>query len=321
MEEDAGKLVHDEWEDVSIVDYNRSGVPLIEIVSEPDMRSADEVIAYLETLRQTIQYLGASDCKLNEGSMRADVNISVREVGAKKFGTRTEMKNLNSFKAIAHAIEGERERQIELLEMGRKVVQETRRWDDNKESSHAMRSKEDAQDYRYFPEPDLVPIIVSDEWIAQIKAKQPELRPQKLARYKKEYDIPEYDAKILTESKHMADMDADQIKFSPVNLAKLVDLVDAGTINSSVAKEVFEKIFSDDIDPEQYVEENGLKSMNDEGELIATIQAVIDANPQAVEDYHNGKKKAIGALVGQTMKATKGKANPAVVNKLLMELL
>ena len=161
MEEDAGKLVHDEWEDVSIVDYNRSGVPLIEIVSEPDMRSADEVIAYLETLRQTIQYLGASDCKLNEGSMRADVNLSVREVGSPKFGTRTEMKNLNSFKAIAHAIEGERERQIELLEMGRKVVQETRRWDDNKESSHAMRSKEDAQDYRYFPEPDLAPIVIS----------------------------------------------------------------------------------------------------------------------------------------------------------------
>ena len=352
MEEDAGKLVHDEWEDVSIVDYNRSGVPLIEIVSEPDMRSAEEVIAYLETLRQTIQYLGASDCKLNEGSMRADVNISVREVGAKKFGTRTEMKNLNSFKAIAHAIEGERERQIELLEMGRKVVQETRRWDDNKESSHAMRSKEDAQDYRYFPEPDLVPIVVSDEWIAQIKAKQPELRPQKLARYKKEYDIPEYDAKILTESKHMADifeaatklcgkpkkvsnwlmvetmrllkdndMDADEIKFSPVNLAKLVDLVDAGTINSSVAKEVVEKIFSDDIDPEQYVEENGLKSMNDEGELKATIQTVIDANPQAVEDYHNGKKKAIGALVGHTKKATKGKADPCLVNKLLKEMI
>ncbi len=352
MEEDAGKLVHDEWEDVSIVDFNRSGVPLIEIVSEPDMRSAEEVIAYLETLRQTIQYLGASDCKLNEGSMRADVNLSVREVGSKKFGTRTEMKNLNSFKAIAHAIEGERARQIELLEMGRKVVQETRRWDDNKESSHAMRSKEDAQDYRYFPEPDLVPIVVSDEWIAQIKAKQPELRPQKLERYKKEYDIPEYDARILTESKHMADlfeattkicgkpkkvsnwlmvetmrllkehdMDADDIRFSPVNLAKLVDLADAGTINSSVAKEVFEKVFTDDIDPEKYVEEHGLKSMNDEGELRATIQQIIDANPQAVEDYHNGKEKAIGALVGQTMKATKGKANPGIVNKILKELL
>ena len=352
MEEDAGKLVHDEWEDVSIVDYNRSGVPLIEIVSEPDMRSAEEVIAYLETLRQTIQYLGASDCKLNEGSMRADVNISVREVGSPKFGTRTEMKNLNSFKAIAHAIEGERERQIELLEMGRKVVQETRRWDDNKESSHAMRSKEDAQDYRYFPEPDLVPIVVSDEWIAEIRKKQPELRPQRLARYEKEYDIPEYDAKILTESKHMADvfeattkicnkpkkvsnwlmgetmrllkekdMDPEDISFSPVNLAKLIELVDAGTINSSVAKDVFEKIFDDDIDPEKYVEDKGLKSMNDEGELKATILGILDANPQSVADYRSGKEKALAFLVGQTMRATKGKANPAIVNKILKELL
>ena len=352
MEEDAGKLVHDEWEDVSIVDYNRSGVPLIEIVSEPDMRSAEEVIAYLETLRQTIQYLGASDCKLNEGSMRADVNISVREVGSPKFGTRTEMKNLNSFKAIAHAIEGERERQIELLEMGRKVVQETRRWDDNKESSHAMRSKEDAQDYRYFPEPDLVPIVVSDEWIADIRKKQPELRPQRLARYEKEYDIPEYDAKILTESKHMADvfeattkicnkpkkvsnwlmgetmrllkekdMDPEDISFSPLNLAKLIELVDAGTINSSVAKDVFEKIFADDIDPEKYVEDKGLKSMNDEGELKATIQGILDANPQSVADYRSGKEKALAFLVGQTMRATKGKANPAIVNKILKELL
>ena len=352
LEEDAGKLVHDEWEDVSIVDYNRSGVPLIEIVSEPDMRSAEEVIAYLETLRQTIQYLGASDCKLNEGSMRADVNISVREAGSPKFGTRTEMKNLNSFKAIAHAIEGERERQIELLEMGRKVVQETRRWDDNKESSHAMRSKEDAQDYRYFPEPDLVPIVVSDEWIAEIKKKQPELRPQRLARYEKEYDIPEYDAKILTESKHMADvfeattkicnkpkkvsnwlmgetmrllkekdMDPEDISFSPLNLAKLIELVDAGTINSSVAKDVFEKIFADDIDPEKYVEDKGLKSMNDEGELKATIQGILDANTQSVADYRSGKEKALAFLVGQTMRATKGKANPAIVNKILKELL
>jgi aspartyl-tRNA(Asn)/glutamyl-tRNA(Gln) amidotransferase subunit B len=352
MEEDAGKLVHDEWEDVSIVDYNRSGVPLIEIVSEPDMRSADEVIAYLETLRQTIQYLGASDCKLNEGSMRADVNLSVREVGATEFGTRTEMKNLNSFKAIAHAIEGERERQIELLEMGRNVIQETRRWDDNKESSHAMRSKEDAQDYRYFPEPDLVPIVVSDEWIAEIKAKQPELRAAKLERYKKEYDIPEYDAKILTESKHMADifeaataichkpkkvsnwlmtetmrllkehdMDAIDIRFSPVNLAKLIDLVDNGVINATVAKSVFEVIFEKDTDPEAYVEEHGMKSVNDEDALREVIQKVLEENAQAVQDYRGGKEKAFGSLVGQTMKATKGKANPAVVNKLLKELL
>ncbi len=352
MEEDAGKLVHDEWEDVSIVDFNRSGVPLIEIVSEPDMRSADEVIAYLEKLRQTIQYLGASDCKLNEGSMRADVNLSVRETGSRKFGTRTEMKNLNSFKAIAHAIEGERERQIELLEAGRKVVQETRRWDDNKESSHAMRSKEDAQDYRYFPDPDLVPLVIPDEWIAAVKARQPELRDEKLARYKKEYDIPEYDAKILTESKHMADlfeettricgkpkkvsnwlmvetmrllkergMDAEDIRFSPENLAKLIGLVDSGTINGSVAKEVFELVFTYDTDPEKYVEEKGLKSMNDEGELRAAIEQVIKDNPQSVEDYHGGKEKALGFLVGQTMKATKGKANPGIVNKILKELL
>ena len=352
MEEDAGKLVHDEWEDVSIVDYNRSGVPLIEIVSEPDMRSADEVIAYLETLRQTIQYLGASDCKLNEGSMRADVNLSVREVGSPKFGTRTEMKNLNSFKAIAHAIEGERERQIELLEMGRKVVQETRRWDDNKESSHAMRSKEDAQDYRYFPEPDLAPIVISEEWINEIRSRQPELRPQKLERYHREYDIPDYDAEIITGTKHMADlfeettkicgkpkkvsnwlmgetmrllkensMEAEEICFAPEHLAVLIELVDAGTINGSVAKEVFEEMFKSDVDPEKYVEEKGLKVVNDEGALRETIEKVIAENPQSVEDYHNGKKKAMGFLVGQTMKAMKGKANPAMVNAILQELL
>ena len=356
MEEDAGKLNHSgatiSTSDSSAVDYNRAGVPLIEIVSEPDMRSAAEARAYMENLKAILEYTDVCDCKMQEGSLRCDANISIMPEGAKEFGTRAEIKNLNSFRALERAINYEVERQKEVLEDGGYVVQETRTWDEANGVTLSMRSKEEAHDYRYFPEPDLVPIVVSDEWIAQIKAKQPELRPQKLARYKKEYDIPEYDAKILTESKHMADifeaatklcgkpkkvsnwlmvetmrllkdndMDADAIKFSPVNLAKLVDLVDAGTINSSVAKEVFEKIFSDDIDPEQYVEENGLKSMNDEGELKATIQAVIDANPQAVEDYHNGKKKAIGALVGQTMKATNGKANPAVVNKLLMELL
>ena len=339
MEEDAGKLVHDEWEDCSLVDYNRSGVPLIEIVSEPDMRSAEEVIAYLEKLRQIIQYLGASDCKLQEGSMRADVNLSVREVGAEKFGTRTEMKNLNSFKAIAHAIEGERERQIELIEAGRKVIQETRRWDDNKESSFTMRSKEDAQDYRYFPDPDLTPVVISDEWIAEVKARQPELRSEKLERYKKEFDIPDYDAQIITNSKHMADlfeaataickkpkkvsnwlmgetlrllkennMDPEDLSFAPENLAKLVDLADAGTVNSSVAKEVFEQIFKENVDPEVYIEEHGLKTVNDEGALKATIEQIVSENPQSVADYKGGKKKAIGFLVGQTMKAMKGKA-------------
>ena len=352
MEEDAGKLVHDEWEDCSLVDYNRSGVPLIEIVSEPDMRSAEEVIAYLEKLRQIIQYLGASDCKLQEGSMRADVNLSVREVGAEKFGTRTEMKNLNSFKAIAHAIEGERERQIELIEAGRKVIQETRRWDDNKESSFTMRSKEDAQDYRYFPDPDLTPVVISDEWIAEVEARQPELRSEKLERYKKEFDIPDYDAQIITNSKHMADlfeaataickkpkkvsnwlmgetlrllkennMDPEDLSFAPENLAKLVDLADAGTVNSSVAKEVFEQIFKENVDPEVYIEEHGLKTVNDEGALKATIEQIVSENPQSVADYKGGKKKAIGFLVGQTMKAMKGKADPASVNKILKEIL
>ncbi len=352
MEEDAGKLVHDEWEDCSLVDYNRSGVPLIEIVSEPDMRSAEEVIAYLEKLRQIIQYLGASECKLQEGSMRADVNLSVREVGAEKFGTRTEMKNLNSFKAIAHAIEGERERQIELIEAGRKVIQETRRWDDNKESSFTMRSKEDAQDYRYFPDPDLTPVVISDEWIAEVKARQPELRSEKLERYKKEFDIPDYDAQIITNSKHMADlfeaataickkpkkvsnwlmgetlrllkennMDPEDLSFAPENLAKLVDLADAGTVNSSVAKEVFEQIFKENVDPEVYIEEHGLKTVNDEGALKATIEQIVSENPQSVADYKGGKKKAIGFLVGQTMKAMKGKADPASVNKILKEIL
>ena len=352
MEEDAGKLVHDEWQDTSLVDYNRSGVPLIEIVSEPDMRSAQEVIAYLDKLRMTIQYLGASDCKLQEGSMRADVNLSVREAGSDTFGTRTEMKNLNSFKAITRAIENETNRQIDLLESGEKVVQETRRWDDEKEYSYAMRSKEDAQDYRYFPEPDLVPIEISEDWLEQIRAAQPELREEKLARYKEQYGLPDYDADIITASKKLADIfeetaeicqkpkkvsnwlmgetmrllkehgqEPEDIAFSPENLAKLVNLADSGAVTNTVAKEVFALVFSDNIDPERYVEEKGLKSVNDEGELRTVIEEVIQKNPQSVEDYRNGKQKAIGFLVGQTMKAMKGQANPAMVNQILKELL
>ena len=352
MEEDAGKLIHDEWEDCSLVDYNRSGVPLIEIVSEPDMRSAEEVIAYLEKLRLIIQYLGASDCKLQEGSMRADVNLSVREAGAPEFGTRTEMKNLNSFKAIARAIEGERKRQIELLEEGKKVIQETRRWDDNKESSRAMRSKEDAKDYRYFPDPDLPQVFISDTWIQEIKDRQPEFKTGKMARYQTELGLSEYDADIITGSKRMADifeatvslckkpkeaanwlmvegmrllkeeaLEPEAIRFSPENLAKLIVLVDNGTITRTVAKEVFEKIFAEDIDPEAYVEENGLKVVNDEGALRAVMEEVIAANPQSVTDYHNGKERARGFLVGQTMRAMKGKADPAMVNKMIEELL
>lgn len=284
--------------------------------------------------------------------MRADVNLSVREIGTEAFGTRTEMKNLNSFKAIAHAIEGERERQIELLEEGKAVVQETRRWDDNKESSYPMRSKEDAHDYRYFPDPDLVPVVISDEWLQAVRDRQPELRTEKLARYKKEFDIPDYDAGILTESKRMADLfeattalcgkpkkvsnwlmgetlrllkeenaQPDALTFSPEHLAKLIELTEAGTINQTVAKEVFERIFYEDVDPEQHVEAHGLKTVNDEGELRAAVEAVIASNPQSVSDYRGGKEKALGFLVGQTMKAMKGKANPGAVNQMLRELL
>ena len=352
MEEDAGKLIHDEWEDCSLVDYNRSGVPLIEIVSEPDMRSAEEVIAYLEKLRLLIQYLGASDCKLQEGSMRADVNLSVREAGSGRLGVRTEMKNLNSFKAIARAIEGERQRQIELLEEGKPVTQETRRWDDNKEYSYAMRSKEDAQDYRYFPDPDLAPVHISEEWIEQVRSRQPEFRDEKMARYKEEFNIPDYDIEILTSSKHLADlfeatsalcgqpkkvsnwlmvetlrllkekdMEPEEIRFSPENLASLIGLTERKVINGSVAKEVFEVLFEKDIDPEKYVEEKGLKTERDEGALKKSIEEIVEANPQSVEDYKNGKEKAIGFLVGQTMKAMKGKADPAQINTILREFL
>ena len=352
MEEDAGKLIHDDWEDASLVDYNRSGVPLIEIVSEPDMRSAEEVIAYLEKLRMLIQYIGASDCKLQEGSMRADVNLSVREVGATEFGTRTEMKNLNSFRAISRAIAGERERQIDLLESGQKVVQETRRWDDAKETSYAMRSKEDAQDYRYFPEPDLVPISISEDWILRIRESLPEFREEKKERYLSEFELPEYDVDIITGTKALADlfeqtvalgaapkkvsnwimvetmrllkerlMDPEDIAFSPEHLAALIALVEKKEITGTVAKEIFEKIFDEDIDPVSYVEEHGLKTVADEGALRATVEKVIADNPQSVEDYRNGKQKAIGFLVGQTMKAMQGKADPGLVNSLLKELL
>ncbi len=352
MEEDAGKLIHDDWEDCSLVDFNRSGVPLIEIVSEPDMRSADEVIAYLDKLRLIIQYLGASDCKLQEGSMRADVNLSVREVGAKEFGTRTEMKNLNSFKAIARAIEGEKARQIDLIEAGKAVIQETRRWDDTKEYSYAMRSKEDAQDYRYFPDPDLVPIVISDELIAETREKQPEFRTEKMARYISEFGLPEYDADILTGTKKLADifeatteichnpkkvsnwlmgetmrllkdreMDADRITFSPKHLAALIKMTEKGEINSSVAKEVFEHVFDENVDPAAYVEEHGLKMDNDSDAIKGIVETVVANNPQSVADYKAGKKKAVGFLVGQVMKETKGKANPQVINQMLTEVL
>lgn len=352
MEEDAGKLVHDPWEDCTLVDYNRCGVPLIEIVSDPDMRSAEEAIAYLEKLKLILQYLGVSDCKMQEGSLRADINLSVRELGAEEFGTRTEMKNMNSFKAIARAIEGERKRQIEVLEYGKKVVQETRRWDDNKDTSFAMRSKEDAQDYRYFPEPDLVPVKISDEWLAEIKAKEPELRDAKMLRYEKEFEIPEYDAALLTSAKRLADIfeatvalvgkpkevsnwlmvetmrllkesgrEAEELDLSPKKLAALIQMIEEGKINRTVAKEVFEQIFKENVDPESYIREHGLGMVNDDGLLRDTISRIVGDNPQSVADYKNGKEKALGFLVGQTMKEMKGKANPGRINEILKEIL
>ena len=352
MEEDAGKLIHDPWGDCTLIDYNRCGVPLIEIVSDPDLRSAEEVIAYLEKLKLILQYLGVSDCKMQEGSLRADINLSIMERGAKEYGTRTEMKNMNSFKAITRAVEGERKRQIEQLEYGKKIIQETRRWDDNKDTSFAMRSKEDAQDYRYFPEPDLVPIEITEDWLQQVKNRQPELRDEKMKRYEKEYDIPVYDAEIITSSKRMADlfeetvvickkpkevsnwlmvetmrlmkeceMEPEELDLEATKLAGLITLLEEGKINRPTAKEVFEHIFKEKTDPARYVEEHGLAMVSDNGLLRETIEKIIKENKQSVDDYRNGKEKAFGFLVGQTMKQMKGKADPGSVNKILKELL
>lgn len=352
MEEDAGKLVHEELGNSSIIDFNRSGVPLIEIVSKPDMRSAKEAIAFLEKLRLLIQYLGASDCKLQEGSMRADVNLSVREAGQTEFGTRTEMKNLNSFKAIARAAEHERNRQIDLILSGQPVVQETRRWDDAKGNSYSMRSKEDAKDYRYFPDPDLPPVHISDAWIADIRKRQPEFREEKVRRFQEEYGLPLYDAKVLTETRELADFfeetakisgkpkkasnwvmgetmrllresgrEPGRIGLSPGRLAKLIDLIDDGAVNGTVAKEVFAVMFEEDVDPGEYVREHGLAVIGDADVLRETVMRALEGNPKAVEDYRNGKKKAMGFLVGQTMKELKGKADPGMVNEILRELL
>jgi len=352
MEEDAGKLVHDEEKGCSLVDYNRAGVPLLEIVSEPDMRNAEEVMAYLEQLRTTMQYLGVSDCKLNEGSMRVDVNLSVRPMGDAALGTRTEMKNLNSFRSITRAIEHEAARQMELLERGEKVVQETRRWDEHKDTSYSMRSKEDAGDYRYFPEPDLVPIHISPEYLEQIRTTLPEFREDKIQRYRKEYDIPDYDIRMITQSKYLADFfeetvaicnqakkvanwlmgetmrllrekgrDPEDMAVSPRHLAELIALVDEKVITGTVAKEIFEVMFDEDIAPGTYAEEKGLKTIKDEGELRMVVETVLAENQKSVTDYHNGKEKAIGFLVGQVMKAMKGKADPVETKELLKDLL
>lgn len=352
MEEDAGKLIHDEWEDCTLVDYNRCGVPLLEIVSEPDFRSAEEVLQYLERLRAILQYIGASDCKMQEGSLRADINLSVRKKGEEKFGVRTEMKNMNSFKAIQRAIEYESQRQIELLEEGGVVTQETRRWDDNKGVSTAMRSKEDAQDYKYFPEPDLPPIEISDEYIENIKNNMPELPQEKKQRYMTELGLPEYDTNILTGSVYLVRLfertvevtgnpkdsanwimgelmkllnDSqtlpENMSFEFDSLGKIINLVNSGKINRGTGKKVLEKVFTDDVEPEKYIEENNLGAMTDTGAIKSVIEQVIAENEKSVNEYKGGKTQAFQYLIGQSMRALRGKAPAQEVQKILKELL
>lgn len=352
MEEDAGKLIHDEFEDCTLVDYNRCGVPLLEIVSEPDFRSAEEVIDYLSKLRAILQYTGVSDCKMQEGSLRADVNLSVRPKGQAEFGTRTEMKNLNSFHAIERAIAYEAQRQIELIEDGEKVVQETRRWDDNKGSSYAMRSKEDAQDYKYFPEPDLPPIEISDEQIEEIKSTMPELPEEKRERYLNELGLPEYDTGIITgdialvkffestlekcdSPKDVANWIMGEVMkllndsatltennpLKPEALAAVINMVKSNKINRGTGKKVLEKVFTDGVDPEKYVEENNLAQVTDLSALRPIIEQVIAENEKSVSEYKAGKTQAMGYIMGQAMRALKGKAPAQEVQKILKEIL
>ena len=341
IEEDAGKLIHDAYTGDTLVDMNRCAVPLIEIVSEPDIRSAEEAVAYMQTLKSILEYLDVCDCKMQEGSLRCDVNLSVRPVGQKEFGTRTETKNLNSFKAIQNSIEFEIKRQIEEVENGGTIYQETRRWDDAKGIGYAMRSKEDAHDYRYFPEPD-----------NNIKENLPEMPHVKKERYIQEFSLPEYDADILTSSIKSAnffeaanaicnnpkavanwimgdfarmlnekEIEINESKVTPENLAELISLIDKGTISSKIAKQVFEDMFESGENAKDIVEKKGLVQMSDEGAIKAIVEKVVEANPQSVADYKAGKDRAIGFLVGQIMKETKGKANPQIVNKLLLEII
>lgn len=352
MEEDAGKLIHTEGYGTTAVDVNRCGVPLIEIVSEADMRSPQEAYEYLTKLKSILEYTEVSDCKMQEGSLRCDANISLRPKGQEEFGTRAELKNMNSFKGVLKGLEYEVKRQREILESGDKVVQETRRWDDEKGITSSMRGKEEAHDYRYFPDPDLVPIEVDEEWLQRIKEELPELPDARKKRLIEEDGLPEYDAGVITASKGLAsfydgcmngyhnakvvsnwimgelsmylnenNMEIDECKIAPAQLAEMLKLIDNGTISGKIAKTVFAEMFASGKDPEVIIKEKGLVQISDEGELAKMVEEVIANNPKSVEDYHNGKQKAVGFLVGQIMKATRGKANPALVNKLLKEKL
>lgn len=351
IEEDAGKLLH-ESADGTLVDVNRCGVPLIEIVTEPDIRGAEEARVFAEKIRNILEYVGVSDCKMEEGSIRFDVNLSVKEKGSDVLGTRTEMKNLNSFRALVRAVQYESKRQIIELKKGHRIIQETRKWDDVKGVSSSMRSKEEAHDYRYFPEPDLVPIVITDETIEQIKSGLPELPEAKRARYVAEYKLPDYDAGVLTASKVTAkffeetvalydepkqisnwlmvdipamlkekELSMENIPFTPAELAELLKLIKDGTISGTIGKKVLEKMFEEDKTPKVIVEENNWAQMSDTSELEGIIAQVIEDNPKSIEDIGAGNQKAYGFLTGQVMKATKGQANPQVANKIIRELV
>ncbi|MBH8598493.1 MULTISPECIES: Asp-tRNA(Asn)/Glu-tRNA(Gln) amidotransferase subunit GatB [unclassified Thermoactinomyces] len=350
LEEDAGKLNHIENGEGSLVDFNRVGVPLIEIVSEPDLRSPAEARAYLEKLKTIIQYTGVSDVKMEEGSLRCDANISLRPVGQTEFGTKTEMKNLNSFRNVERALEYEQKRQAELLDRGEQVVQQTLRWLENENRTKTMRSKEEAHDYRYFPEPDLVRLHIDEAWKEEIRRSIPELPDARKARYMREFGLSDYDAAILTGSKAVADYfdmtvmekadpktasnwiitellgylnaegkEIGEIKMKPVHLAGMIKLIQNGTISSKIAKKVFKEMLQTGKDPEQIVKEKGLTQISDEGQIKEIVVKVLSNNPQSIEDFKNGKDRALGFLVGQVMKETRGKANPQLVNKLILE--
>ena len=349
IEEDAGKLNHDDYGRNSLVDLNRAGVPLIEIVSEPNLRSSKEADIYLKKLKSILQYIEVSDCKMEEGSFRADVNVSVHKKG-EAFGTRTEMKNMSSFRSITRAIDYEIERQIDVIENGGKIEQETLRWDEVSGKTFTMRSKEDAQDYRYFPEPDLGVIEITEEWKEQIRKSLPEMPEERKVRYIEEFKLPEYDSNIIVSSKYLSDLfesatkvcnnpkavsnwimtdiirvqneeDVEKMPFSPEQLGKLIVLIDKGIISSSIAKKVFEELLENPRDPEEIIKEKGWIQISDEGAIKEVVQKILEANPGSIADYKAGKDRALGFLVGQAMKETKGKANPQLLNKMFLEEL
>ncbi len=352
MEEDAGKLIHDPIRPISYVDFNRTGVPLIEIVSKPDIRTPEEAVAYLKKLRNILRYLGICDGNMEEGSFRCDANVSVRPFGSESFGVKTELKNMNSFKHVQRALAYEIERQITILEQGGEIVQETRLWDETKGVTRSMRGKEEAHDYRYFPDPDLVPIIIEESWIKEIEKALPELPDAKKERFIKEYGLPPYDAEVLTSAKELADYfesvvkedvnpkmasnwimsellgklhqdkkDITQCPVSPKHMAELIQLIEKGTISGKIGKAVFEEMYNTGKSPQKIVEEKGLMQITDENILRKLAEEIIAANPKQVEMYRAGKEKILGFFIGEMMKKTKGRANPQLANKIFKELL